>query len=118
MLTTLYAFDANAGVAAPMGGLVQATNGDFYGATQYGETDSDGAIFALSAALEPFVKTLPTAGPVGRRVRILGSNPTSVSSVSFNATVAAFTLVSDFEITTTGTCRSHHGQRTGDRRKR
>jgi uncharacterized protein (TIGR03437 family) len=49
----------------------------------------------------PFVKTLPISGNVGTTVRILGTNLTGATSVSFNGTAAAFTIVSPTAITTT-----------------
>jgi len=47
------------------------------------------------------VKTLPTSGKVGVAVKILGTNLTGATSVSFNGTAATFTVVSKSEITTT-----------------
>jgi uncharacterized repeat protein (TIGR03803 family) len=52
---TLYSFCAQAGCADgeyPTAGLVQATNGDFYGATGSGGTDGDGTIFKITSAGE------------------------------------------------------------------
>jgi len=44
---------------------------------------------------------VPTAGLAGSAVRILGTNLTGATSVSFNGTQATFTVVSQTEITTT-----------------
>lgn len=44
---------------------------------------------------------LPTSGKVGAVIRILGSNLTGATSVGFNDTAAAFTIVSFTEITAT-----------------
>jgi uncharacterized protein (TIGR03437 family) len=51
--------------------------------------------------LGPFVKTLPTSGKVGATVKILGTNLTGATSVTFNGTAATFTVVSPSLITTT-----------------
>jgi len=50
--------------------------------------------------LGAFVKTLPASGKVGSGVKILGTNLIGATSVIFNGTAAAFTVVSATEITT------------------
>jgi uncharacterized repeat protein (TIGR03803 family) len=109
-LTALYSFCAQtncADGATPIAGLVQATNGDFYGTTSIGGSSSAcgepgcGTVFSLSLGLDPFVKTLPIAGVVGEAVRILGYELTGATSVTFNGIPATFTVVSSTEITTT-----------------
>jgi uncharacterized repeat protein (TIGR03803 family) len=97
--TTLHSFDGNDGQEV-FGGLVQATNGTFYGTTEAGGAAGNGTIFSLAVGLGPFVETLPTSGKVGAAVTILGTNLTGATSVSFNGTAAAFTVVSSSEITT------------------
>jgi len=47
------------------------------------------------------VETKPTSRGVGATVRILGTDLTGATSVSFNGTPAVFTVVSSSEITTT-----------------
>ena len=47
------------------------------------------------------MKTLPQSGQVGAAIRILGTDLTGTTSVSFNGTLAAFNVVSPTEITTT-----------------
>jgi hypothetical protein len=81
--------------------LVQATNGTFYGTTLLGGSGISGTIFSLSVGLGPFVETVPTSGAVGAIVNILGNNLTSATTVTFNGTATAFTLVSSSEIITT-----------------
>jgi uncharacterized repeat protein (TIGR03803 family) len=104
-LTTLYAFCSQPPSCAdgqhPYGALVQDTNGAFYGLTTDGGADNDGTVFSLSVGLGPFVETLPTSGKVAAAVKILGTNLTGATSVTFNGTVATFTVVSNSEITTT-----------------
>jgi uncharacterized repeat protein (TIGR03803 family) len=88
-LTTLYSFDAD---GLPQGGLLQATDGNFYGTTQEDGTSSAGTVFRLNVGLGPFVKTLPASGPVGHVIKILGTDLTGATSVSFNGTAAAFAV--------------------------
>jgi uncharacterized repeat protein (TIGR03803 family) len=99
-LTTLYTFDGTQGIY-PDAGLIQATNGDFYGTTQEGGTYDVGTIFSLSVGLGPFVETQTASGKVGAAVKILGNNLTHATSVGFNGASAVFTVVSSSEITTT-----------------
>ncbi len=104
-LTTLHNFDSTDG-DFPRAGVVQATNGNFYGTTTYGGTSTNcsggcGTVFGLGVGLGPFVQTLPTSGKVGTRVIILGNNLAGTTSVTFNGTKATFTVVSSTEITTT-----------------
>jgi len=107
-LTTLFSFCSNrvgggcTTGGAPVAALMQATNGDFYGTTTVGGNSSgSGTVFRLSVSLGPFVETLPTSRRVGGAVRILGTNLTGATSVTFNGTAATFTVVSGSEITTT-----------------
>jgi len=103
-LTTLYTFCSESECtdgANPNAGLVQATNGDFYGTTYYGgssfrcsstEVFSCGTVFSLSVDLGPFVKTQTTSGKVGNSIKILGTDLTGATSVTFNGTAATFTV--------------------------
>jgi uncharacterized repeat protein (TIGR03803 family) len=84
----------------PTAGLVQATNGTFYGTTPEGGADGDGTVFSLSVGLGPFVETQTTSGKVGAAVKILGTNLTGATSVTFNGTAAKFTVISKSEIFT------------------
>jgi uncharacterized repeat protein (TIGR03803 family) len=79
--------------AQPHAALIQATNGALYGTTYYGGADTFGTIFSLSVGLDPFVETLPTSGDVGAPIKILGTDLTGATSVSFNGTPAVFTVV-------------------------
>jgi uncharacterized repeat protein (TIGR03803 family) len=99
-LTTLHKFMITDGENS-YGGLIQDTNGTFYGTTAAGGANFAGTVFSLSVGLGPFVEANPTAGRVGKAVRILGTNLTGTTSVTFNGTAATFTVVSSSEITTT-----------------
>jgi uncharacterized repeat protein (TIGR03803 family) len=105
-LTTLHDFNGTDG-AVGYGGLVQATDGNFYGTTILGGTGPNcglggcGTVLSLSVGLDPFVKTEPTSGEAGAAVIILGTDLTGATSVTFNGRVAAFTVVSSSEIEAT-----------------
>jgi uncharacterized repeat protein (TIGR03803 family) len=97
VFTTLHQFCPESGCEDgkfPVGALTQDTNGELYGTTQSGGVGGAGTIFSLSAGLGPFVKTQTTSGTVGSVVRILGSNLTAATSVSFHGSAAAFQVVS------------------------
>ena len=103
-LTTLRNFNIKDG-ADLYAGLVQGTNGKFYGATYAGGSSSAckygcGTVFSLSVGLGPFVETLPNSGQVGAAIRILGTDLTGTTSVTFNGTAAKFTVISKSEIKT------------------
>jgi uncharacterized repeat protein (TIGR03803 family) len=105
-LTTLHDFCSQGGDECtdglePVAGLIQDTNGTFYGTASAGGTDYVGVVFSMSMGLGPFVETEPTFGKVGEAVKILGTNLSSATSVTFNGTPAAFTIISRTLITTT-----------------
>jgi uncharacterized repeat protein (TIGR03803 family) len=103
-LSTLYSFCAQSGCSdgeAPEGLLVQATNGDLYGATYSGGAYRAGTIFRLSLGLGPFVETLPAAGEMGATITILGTDLMGATSVTFNGTAATFTVASPTAIRAT-----------------
>ena len=98
-LTALHSFDATDG-ANPHAGLLQSTNGSFYGTTLAGGSNGFGTIFSLSTGIGPFVKTQPTSGKLGAKVIILGTGLTGATNVSFNGIEATFKVVSGSEIKT------------------
>jgi uncharacterized repeat protein (TIGR03803 family) len=68
-LTTLHSFCAQAFPLCPDGdqpdaGLVQATNGDFYGTTADGGIDGNGTIFSLSVGRGPSLPVINQSGVV------------------------------------------------------
>jgi len=107
-LSTLYSFCSHHGCLdgeLPYGGLLQGTDGNFYGTASggglgCGEPGGCGTVFRLSVGLRPFVKTQPHAGKVGADITILGTDLTGTTSVTFNGTPAAFSVTSASEITT------------------
>ena len=102
-LATQHSFDLTDG-AYPYAALVQGTNGSLYSATQNGGVDGDqgvGTLFNPERGLAPFVETQTAFGKVGSSVGILGTNLTGATSVTFNGTAAAFTVVSNSEIRAT-----------------
>jgi uncharacterized repeat protein (TIGR03803 family) len=106
-LTTLHSFCSERHCThgyAPEAGLIQTTDGSFYGTTYFGGASgrsSAGTVFSLSVGLGPFVETQPTSGVVGKYVRILGTNLTGATNVRFNGIESKFTIVSASEIITT-----------------
>ncbi len=108
-LTTLHSFDSTDG-ANPHGGLLQSTDGSFYGATYEGGANNYGTVFKLSVGLGPFVKILSTYGNAGATVKILGTDLTGATQVSFNGTPSVFTVVQASEITATVTAGATTGK--------
>ncbi|MGO8797083.1 MAG: choice-of-anchor tandem repeat GloVer-containing protein [Candidatus Sulfotelmatobacter sp.] len=100
-LTVEHSFDSTDGGLPGGGGVLQGTDGSFYGATENDGEYGYGTLFNISVGLAPFVKTQTTIGRVGSSVVILGMNLTGASSVTFNGTAAVFTVVSSSEITAT-----------------
>jgi uncharacterized repeat protein (TIGR03803 family) len=118
-LATLYSFCSRAACFDGYlpNGLVQATNGDIYGTTYYaGLNRCDpgcGTVFSLSVGLGPFVKAQPTSGKVGAVVKILGTDLSGASSVTFNGTPAVFGVSSSSKIVTEITTTVPAGATTG-----
>jgi uncharacterized repeat protein (TIGR03803 family) len=108
-LTTLHSFSLDVDGCLPVG-LVQHTNGTFYGTThEAAPVVEGGTIFSLSMGLGPFVATQSSQGAVGATVRILGDDLTGTTAVTFNGKRATFTVVSATEITATVPARASSG---------
>ncbi|MFZ0283986.1 MAG: choice-of-anchor tandem repeat GloVer-containing protein, partial [Terriglobales bacterium] len=105
-LTTLHVF-AFPDDAYPAGGLVQATNGIFYGTTLEGGDGCPrsrygcGTVYSIDMGLGPFVTFVRSYGKVGETGPILGQGFTGTTNVSLNGISANFTVVSDTYIRAT-----------------
>jgi uncharacterized repeat protein (TIGR03803 family) len=97
-LTTLHNFNGTDG-SQPFGWLVQHTNGQFYGTTAYGGTNAQGTVYSLNVRLGAFVRTLPSHAAVGTSIKILGTNLTGTSAVSFNGVSTSPTTVTSTYLT-------------------
>jgi uncharacterized repeat protein (TIGR03803 family) len=83
-----------------LSGLMQHTNGLFYGVTTTGGTHNDGFLFSLDMGLTPFVALVRPHGVVGSNAQILGQGLIGTSSVTFNGIAAtSFNVVSDTYMT-------------------
>ena len=82
---------------------------EIYGTTNFGGAtiggcssgNGWGTVFSLSVGLGPFEEKQPTSGEVEAVVRILGTELTGGTSVSFNGTASVFAVVSSSEIVAT-----------------
>ena len=99
-LTLLYVFNGATDGGLPFGGLIQATNGTFYGTTAGGGAGSAGTVYSLDAGLGPFITFVLSTGKVGGTAQILGQGLTGATSATFNGVPATgFTAVSDTYMT-------------------
>ncbi|HEY6272465.1 MAG TPA: hypothetical protein VIX19_10790 [Terriglobales bacterium] len=95
VLTLLHSFNNSKSGYFPFAGLLQDTNGTFYGDTFYSSLPyGDGIIYSLSVGLGPFAKSVPTVGKIGTPVKILGNNLKFATGVAFNGVAATFTAES------------------------
>ena len=97
--TNLLNFDDTDG-STPWGGLVQATDGNFYGTTISGGAGG-GTVFSLYTGLAPFVRLTRASGETGEAITILGTDLTGTTKVTFNGKPAQFKVVSSTEIQAT-----------------
>jgi len=88
--TTLYSFCylANCPDGGAPDGLMQNTNGSFYGTTAGGGTGDDGTVFSLNTGLGAFIKTQPEFANEGMKIGIFGQGFTSSSIVQFGGVPA------------------------------
>lgn len=80
-------------------GLMQDTNGHFYGTSQLDGTHSDGYVYVFDIGLGPFVTFVRSQGKVGATAQILGQGLTGTTAVTFNGVSASFSVVSDTYMT-------------------
>jgi uncharacterized repeat protein (TIGR03803 family) len=76
-------------------GIIQGTDGKFYGSTFQGGAKGSGTVFSLDLGLQPFITFVRAAGKVAQTCEILGQGFTGTTAVSLNGTPAQFTVVSD-----------------------
>lgn len=107
-LITLYTFCSQPNCtdgSIPYGGLLQATNGTFYGTTASGGTGCGGlgcgTVYSLWVDLAPFVSLVQNSGKIGTTAEILGQGFVGVSSVLFNGAPAKFVVHSSTYLTAT-----------------
>lgn len=108
-LSTLHKFHGADG-SLLYSGLIQDTNGLFYGTTYFGGDFNDGTIFELYAGLRPFVAFVRNPARVGQTFGILGQGFKGTTAVWLNGAQANFTVRSDTLISATVPA----GARTGD----
>ena len=99
----LYSFCSVSGCkdgSYPQTGMIQHTNGKFYGATESGgQTVNGGEFYSLDMGLGPFVDLVAVWGKVGSTIEVLGQGFTGTSGVKLGGTTANFTVVSDTYLT-------------------
>ena len=103
---TLYSFCQQTqcadGALPYYGGLLQATDGNFYGTTlEGGISGALGTVYRVSTGLGPFVQSISTSAKVGASVTILGTNLTGATALTFGTTAATIKTNSGTAITTT-----------------
>jgi uncharacterized repeat protein (TIGR03803 family) len=94
---TVFNFAASNGYSSE-GGLVQATDGSFYGTTDGGGLYNQGTVFQFGLGLQPLICPVPGAGAAGAGVLILGNDLNGTTRVSFNGKSAKFSVVSNTEL--------------------
>jgi uncharacterized repeat protein (TIGR03803 family) len=103
-LTTIHTFGGTDG-SYPLAGLIQDTNGSFYGATSQGgdykceDLSNCGTVFSIDMGLGPFVSFLRNSAKVRQEFGILGQGFTGTTSVSLNGTPASFHVTASTLIT-------------------
>jgi uncharacterized repeat protein (TIGR03803 family) len=112
--TVLYTFCSQTGCTDgenSYSSLIQATDGNFYGTTSSGGGGNNGGTaFKLSMGLDPFVESLPAYGVVGTQVKILGTDLTGTTSVTFDGVPATFKVETPTSILATVPKAAHSGK--------
>ena len=103
ILTTLYSFSGGSDGNGPFAGLVQASDGNFYGTTLFGGANNNGEVFSLNG-----VYTVPTlsslspassdAGGPAFTLTVKGAAFQPFSTVNWNGSPLATTYVSASEL--------------------
>lgn len=96
--TNLYNFCSLSNCAdgdGPGLGMIQGTDGKFYGNTGINYYGPEGTIFSFDMGLGPYIEAQTNFGSVGRQIGILGNNLSSTTVVSFNGTPATFQVLAD-----------------------
>jgi uncharacterized repeat protein (TIGR03803 family) len=91
-------------IGAHPGGLIQGTDGNFYGTAEQGGTAGNGTVFTWFVDRvdnPPFVEALVNYGIVGSNVVLLGNRLTGDTYVEFDGIFAASRVVSDTEVIAT-----------------
>jgi len=91
--TVLHTFNGSSDGKLPDGGMLQLTNGTFYGVSEQGGSSGDGTLWTINTGIKPFVLLSSTSGKVGSKVGIQGEGFNSSSVVKFNGTQAATTTL-------------------------
>jgi uncharacterized repeat protein (TIGR03803 family) len=74
--------------SSPASGLIQGTNGLFYGSTEFGGTGNASVFYKLNEHLAPFASLVSFSGKEGAKIGILGQGFTSGSVVAFGGVPA------------------------------
>jgi uncharacterized repeat protein (TIGR03803 family) len=85
--TSLAAFDTTNG-AYPFAGVVQDTDGIFYGVTDQGGTSGQGVFYSLDNSLNAYAALVNTSAKIGKTAGILGQGFSNASVVKFGGVQA------------------------------
>jgi len=103
-LTTLLSFAGGNG-SISQAGLIQASDGKFYGTTTTGGIADAGTVFSLDVSVAPASPTItsfsPGSGSTGTPVTIQGTGFSGTGSVKFNGVAAKFSVQSAQQILAT-----------------
>ena len=105
-LTTIYTFTGASDGANPYSGVIQGTDGNFYGVTEEGGSNSDGTAFKLSVVPPPGMvqfasassNTTESAGSVTLTVSRVGGSAGAVS-VDYSETDGTALVGLDYQVT-------------------
>jgi uncharacterized repeat protein (TIGR03803 family) len=99
----IYSFNnsVNLESAAPVGQLMQHTNGTLYGVAQFGGTNDLGTVYSVANGMSAFCALVQPVLKVGNTLEILGQGMTGTTSVTVNGISATFKVKSDTYVTAT-----------------